>query len=271
MQLLEVRTYSLAVLSLLIAMLTAGALLTICRTTPKTARIPKILRILSAVVITVCCLGIMHLINRPSGVPFSQLTVWLPSLPAYALTIFLFVLTGFLLRSMLEERDLLKKLAYVDKVTGLLNKNGMDNFWNKNKGRERLAVLFLDLNRFKSVNDTLGHHVGDMLLQQVGERLSQFVRKRRLIYRIGGDEFVIVDRGCTLKEAELLAVSILEAITASYTVDGHSLSISGSIGISMNRSSEKIDRERLLREADSAMYTAKQLGKGRYSVYRRTA
>jgi len=271
MQWEEVRSYSLAVLSLLTAMFTAGALLALFKADPRIARIPKRLRILASVLLTVCGLVAMHLLNRPRSVPLSQFSAWLPALLAYALTVILLVLVGSVLSSMLNERSVLKKLAYVDKVTGLLNKNGMDNFWNRNKGRERLSVLFLDLNRFKNVNDTLGHHVGDLLLHEVGVRLSQFVSKRRPIFRIGGDEFVIIARSCGQKEAEQLAVSILEKITATYTIDKHTLSISGSIGISLNRSHEKVDRARLLQEADSAMYTAKHLGKGRYSVYRKTA
>lgn len=267
----EARSYSLAFLSILTALFTAGMLLALFKSSRTKARIPKGLRIPISFLLAVCGLAAMHLLNRPHGAPVFRLTASLPALTAYAMTILLFVLIGSLANSMREERALLEKLAYVDKVTGLQNMNGMDNFWNRNKGRERLAVLFLDLNRFKNVNDTLGHHVGDMLLHEVGVRLSRFVSRKRLIFRVGGDEFVIIARGCSQREAEQLAVGILERLNAPYTVDKHTLSISGSIGISMNRSHEKLDRARLMREADSAMYQAKNLGTSRYCVYRRPA
>ncbi|WP_081390463.1 GGDEF domain-containing protein [Paenibacillus odorifer] len=185
----------------------------------------------------------------------------------YALTIavLMFLLTR--LNLVLAEREQLKELAYKDGLTGLLNKNGMDHFWDRCKVNEQLAVLFMDLNRFKSINDSLGHHVGDLLLQEVGGRLSQFSSKRkRHIFRIGGDEFVIVAKGCNQKEAEQLAVQILEKTTRHYQLGEHNLFVSASIGISISH--DKVDHFRLLHEADTAMYTAKQLGTGRYSVYK---
>ncbi|MEO3943902.1 GGDEF domain-containing protein [Gorillibacterium sp. CAU 1737] len=268
MPLNEVREFSFALLSIVIAILTAGILLAL-RTSRKAKAFPLPLRILSAFLIGLSGLMLMHVLNKPEGIPLFRLSEWLPAFLAYCLVIFLFLLAGFRLNDYREERKSLRQLAYVDNITGLYNKNGLDDLRNKLKGRERIAVLFLDLNRFKSVNDTLGHHIGDLLLQAIGIRLGEFAGRRRMIYRIGGDEFVMVARGYTQRETEELAVRILERITDAYVLDKHTLSISGSIGISINRSHEKVEWDRLLKEADSAMYTAKQLGSGRYSVFRR--
>ncbi|MNI63059.1 Cyclic di-GMP phosphodiesterase Gmr [compost metagenome] len=168
---------------------------------------------------------------------------------------------------MLNEREQLKELAYRDSLTGLFNTNGMNHFWNRCKQGEQLAVLYLDLNRFKSINDQLGHHVGDQLLQAVGGTLKQFSSKgKRHIFRIGGDEFVIIAKRCGSREAEMLALQILEKTTRNYQLEKHDLFVSASIGITMSHG--KLDPQRLLKEADSAMYNAKQLGKGRYAVHK---
>lgn len=185
----------------------------------------------------------------------------------YGLTLVIVLFLFYRLRILQAERDQLKELAYKDALTGLLNKNGMDHFWDHCKENEQLAVLFLDLNRFKVINDSLGHHVGDLLLQAVGGKLSQFSSKgKRHIFRVGGDEFVIVAKHYSQKEAEQLALRILEKTTTQYQLEQHNLFVSASIGITMSHG--KVERSRLLKEADTAMYSAKQLGTGRYTVYK---
>jgi diguanylate cyclase (GGDEF)-like protein len=185
----------------------------------------------------------------------------------YTLTLTLLMLLFSRARQILAEREQLKELAYRDSLTGLFNKNGMNHFWEHCKPNEQLAVLYLDLNRFKSINDKLGHHVGDLLLQAVGGSLQQFSSKnKRHIFRIGGDEFVIIAKRCSRKNAEELALQILENTTRNYPLEQHELFVSASIGITMSQG--RIDPVRLLKEADSAMYDAKQLGRGRYAVHK---
>jgi diguanylate cyclase (GGDEF)-like protein len=210
----------------------------------------------------------MHLFGRStlSGLRQAEGSLFI-SLALYALTLLALLYLFTWGRQLLAEREQLKELAYRDSLTGLLNKNGMDHFWQHCKPNEQLAVLYLDLNRFKSINDNLGHHAGDMLLQAVGSRLRQFSSKgRRHIFRIGGDEFVIIAKRCSSKDAEKLALQILENTTRNYSLERHELFVSASIGITVSHG--RLDPARLLKEADSAMYNAKQLGSGRYAVYK---
>ncbi|GJM71241.1 hypothetical protein HMSSN036_34570 [Paenibacillus macerans] len=129
-----------------------------------------------------------------------------------------------------------------------------------------MAVLFIDLDQFKAINDTLGHNVGDLLVQEVGYRLRQFVRPDRKAFRIGGDEFLFIVKGCEREQAEQLAGEILKSIKQVVRVEGNELYVTGSIGISIGSIRES-DRSVLLKTADTAMYKAKGLGKNQYSVY----
>ncbi|WP_052676008.1 GGDEF domain-containing protein [Paenibacillus sp. IHBB 10380] len=167
---------------------------------------------------------------------------------------------------MFIERAKLKRLAYIDVVTGSINRNGMDRFWNQCSGKGHLAVLFLDLDHFKYINDTFGHQTGDQLLKEVGLRLRQATSHDGQVFRIGGDEFVIIMANANLQKAELLASHILEKFRQPVVIKRQSLTISGSIGISIGQGS-KATRSKLLGEADSAMYHAKRLGKNRYIVF----
>ncbi|HEY9278689.1 MAG TPA: diguanylate cyclase [Eoetvoesiella sp.] len=123
--------------------------------------------------------------------------------------------------------------------------------------RGRLSVLYIDLDKFKQVNDTLGHSVGDLLLQEVAKRLKQCVRESDTVARVGGDEFVVLLQRIPLPEqAELVAEKIRNVLSPPYTIDGHSLSIVPSIGIALYP--EHGDGEQqLLKHADKAMYFAK--------------
>jgi diguanylate cyclase (GGDEF)-like protein/PAS domain S-box-containing protein len=124
----------------------------------------------------------------------------------------------------------------------------------------RIAVLFVDLDRFKQVNDSLGHLVGDQLLKDVAQRLTGVVRQSDTVGRQGGDEFVVVLSDVELPEsADATAAKLLEAIALPYHIGGHSLRVSASIGISIYPD-DADDAETLLSCADSAMYQAKNNG-----------
>lgn len=264
----ETLHFLMNVCSLLIAVSAAYTLLRLLQgLTGRTLRAKAMYAVIMLIIFG-CALWGMHMLAWPadleSSEPVRDLVI---TLSLYSLTIAVLMFLISRLLSMKSERDQLKELAYKDALTGLLNKNGMDHFWDHCKENEQLAVLFLDLNRFKSINDTLGHHVGDLLLEAVGGKLATFAsRGRRHIFRIGGDEFVIVAKRCSQKEAEELAVLILERTARKYQLEQHNLFVSVSIGITVNYG--KADRYRLLKEADTAMYNAKQLGTGRYSVYK---
>ncbi|MDQ6692331.1 MAG: diguanylate cyclase, partial [Candidatus Dormibacteraeota bacterium] len=126
----------------------------------------------------------------------------------------------------------------------------------------RLALLILDLNRFKEVNDTFGHPLGDALLQQVGPRLAEHLRDSDTLARLGGDEFaVVLPAADDQAAAELAAARILEALKEPFLVDGRELRIGGAIGIAMTPE-HGTDAQTVARHADTAMYAAKRTGAG---------
>ncbi|GAB4133978.1 MAG: hypothetical protein Fur0046_05330 [Cyanobacteria bacterium J069] len=129
------------------------------------------------------------------------------------------------------------------------------------------AVLFLDLDRFKLVNDSLGHLVGDQLLVAIAFRLNQIIRPTDLLARLGGDEFVILlDDIENAQEAVQVATRILESLQTPFTLESREVFISTSIGIVLS-SPDYCDGAELLRDADTAMYRAKSQGKSRYEIF----
>ncbi|MGD0831933.1 MAG: EAL domain-containing protein [Terracidiphilus sp.] len=139
---------------------------------------------------------------------------------------------------------------------------------NRTRREESIfALLYIDLDGFKLINDSLGHPVGDGLLIQMATCLRSWIREGDLLARLGGDEFlVILDRLHSKEDATLVAENLLEAISAPFTVRGHDLSIGASIGISVFPG-DSSDAEELLQQADSAMYAAKRDGKNRITHY----
>jgi diguanylate cyclase (GGDEF)-like protein len=159
--------------------------------------------------------------------------------------------------------DVIERLAYVDALTGLPNRTTFHNQLEHSLGRadrcgEKLALLYLDLNNFKDVNDSLGHLQGDELLRVIGRRLQDIVRKSEFAARLGGDEFsIILDVGTSASEAYMFAVRIHEAISDPVELDDRVLRPTVSIGIAVYPD-DAHDSTSLLRAADSAMYSAKR-------------
>lgn len=106
---------------------------------------------------------------------------------------------------------MLEKLAYQDTITGLPNRNEMNRFFRTNAETDKITILFLDLDQFKAINDTLGHNVGDLLVQEVGKRLRQFIRSGQQVFRIG-DEFLVILKQSDPNYAQRLADDILQQI-----------------------------------------------------------
>jgi ammonium transporter, Amt family len=179
-------------------------------------------------------------------------------------------------RDVTERRELHEALthqAFHDSLTGLPNRA---LFFNRvaqavaraERGRSTVAVMLLDLDRFKLINDTLGHHVGDELLVTVAQRLSGVLRASEHLARLGGDEFaVILEDVATGSELELAAVArrMLGALAEPLAVGDLILSPTASIGISVAESGDTPIS--LMRDADSAMYQAKGAGRGRFSFF----
>jgi diguanylate cyclase (GGDEF)-like protein/PAS domain S-box-containing protein len=166
-------------------------------------------------------------------------------------------------RKAAEER--VQYLAYYDALTGLPNRTLLQDRLAKalavaRRQKYKVALLFLDLDRFKNVNDSLGHPVGDLLLQEVAERLRNFAREQDTVARLGGDEFLLVLSGVKdAADAAVAAERLITAMTAEFVVQGHSLSISCSLGISISPE-HGTDAETLIKNADAAMYCAKENG-----------
>ncbi|PYI54082.1 bifunctional diguanylate cyclase/phosphodiesterase [Paenibacillus flagellatus] len=187
----------------------------------------------------------------------------------YGVTVTIFLILMVSWGAIFFDRHVLEKMAYQDAITGLPNRNEMNRFFDTHEGDESLGVLFLDLDQFKAINDTLGHNIGDLLVQEVGNRLRPFNRNDRQAFRIGGDEFLIVVKNCGQEQAEQLAETILQRIKQPYFIEGNELYVTGSIGISIG-SLRGSDRSTLLKTADTAMYKAKGMGKNQYCVYDET-
>ena len=173
-------------------------------------------------------------------------------------------------RKKLEE--LVRLQAFYDPLTNLPNRLLFNERFIletalAKRNRKKLAVLFLDLDHFKSINDTLGHVVGDKLLKDVARRLRACIRESDMVARIGGDEFNILLCDITVPEETAIGVKkILSSFKKPYVIDGHELHVSTSIGISIYPDdSELIDE--LMKNADMAMYHAKESGRNTFQFY----
>lgn len=129
------------------------------------------------------------------------------------------------------------------------------------------ALLFIDLDRFKTINDTLGHHAGDEFLIEVSKRITSCKRSHDLLARLGGDEFVVlVDKYINLKDVEMVAQRIVNSISGSFTIEGKEVFSGASIGIAEITNDYRLADD-VLRDADAAMYQAKSLGRNRYVLF----
>ena len=157
-----------------------------------------------------------------------------------------------------------ERLAQIDSLTGLRNrfalKSSLEQLLELGGGADSASLLWIDLDRFKEVNDTLGHPVGDQLLRIVAERLQGVAREQDCLARFGGDEFVLLVAGANRREAKALADRILALFATPLVVDGAALHVSASIGI-VTVPHAGLDAEILLKYADMALYHAKATGR----------
>jgi len=166
----------------------------------------------------------------------------------------------------------LYKLAHHDILTGLPNRVLLEDRLQQAKAfshrmNSLFAVLFLDLDRFKMINDTLGHSVGDELLRMVAARLKRTLRETDTVARIGGDEFIILLTSVNShSDAELLADKVLKSLTLPFKLHDHELFISTSLGVCMYPDDGE-DTEDMMKKADIAMYYAKSLGRNNVQFY----
>ncbi len=163
-------------------------------------------------------------------------------------------------------------MALHDALTGLPNRvefrRRLDDAVKRAGRGESAAVLYVDLDRFKEVNDTLGHPVGDALLLAVTERLRSLVRDTDTVARLGGDEFAIVQSHVgEASDASGLAERVVDVIGAPYALNGHQVTIGASIGIALISQGVMDEPDALLKRADLALYRAKQQGRGRFCFF----
>jgi len=168
-----------------------------------------------------------------------------------------------------QAEEQLHQLAYYDPLTGLPNRTLFHDrlsqaMGRSNRYRHRIGLLYLDLDRFKDINETLGHAAGDDLLVEVAHRLKGRVRESDTVCRLGGDEFtVILDYISNNDNVRLIAENIIEGLSRPFSLQGREIYANASIGIAVFPDDEKTT-EGLLRKADSAMYLAKDAGRGTY-------
>ena len=176
-------------------------------------------------------------------------------------------------KMLMEQKDILYYQAHHDSLTSLPNRMlfnerleyGLEKAKHK---KTKLALLFIDLDQFKQINDSLGHEIGDRVLTVVAERLKAKIRKKDTLARLGGDEFVIImEEYKKIKDLSSVAEKILEVLIQPIHVEGQTLYISCSIGISLYPKDD-IYADNLLKYADAAMYKAKDEGRNNYQFYR---
>ncbi len=166
----------------------------------------------------------------------------------------------------------IRSLAYYDALTRLPNRILLQDrlaqaLARADRGQDKIALFFLDLDRFKVVNDSLGHSVGDLLLQEVAERLKRQTREQDTVARLGGDEFVIVLSGVKqIKDAAITAERVMNDLSSAFVIQGHSLNVSCSLGISIFPNDGR-DGETLVKHADAAMYCAKENGRNNFQFF----
>ncbi len=172
-------------------------------------------------------------------------------------------------RKQVEEQ--LVQLARYDNVTGLANRTLFREILLRalaktRRNKKTFALMFLDLDHFKDINDTMGHNVGDLLLKSVARRLESRVRDNDLVARMGGDEFAIFLDDCSPDDAAHIAVNILDILSPFHWLDGKEVFITSSIGIAMCPEAGD-DPESICKSADTAMYHAKEMGRNNYQFF----
>jgi diguanylate cyclase (GGDEF)-like protein len=167
--------------------------------------------------------------------------------------------------------DELADVVNYDALTGLANRTYFSNRVAETIERSaatnaKMAIMFLDVDNFKNINDSLGHVLGDQVLIEIGNRLSNSVRQTDLVARMGGDEFMVMLPGVTAKAAETVATNMLASISAPFCIDNNEIIVTPSIGIAIYDNDGR-DFATLYRHADTAMYRAKQDGRNTFRFF----
>jgi diguanylate cyclase (GGDEF)-like protein/PAS domain S-box-containing protein len=171
-----------------------------------------------------------------------------------------------------QMENTIRQMAYYDSLTGLPNRNLLNDrlavaVANASRNNQKVAILFLDLDHFKTINDSLGHEAGDQLLQQVSLRMKEILRKQDTVARMGGDEFIVLIPGLTdAGHTAKLAEKILASMAPAFKIGDNELYIGCSIGISIFPD-DGMEIRTLLKNSDLAMYRAKERGRNTFELY----
>lgn len=187
---------------------------------------------------------------------------------AFAFVILLILINTY--QKVLKNRKEVFYLAYHDTLTNLPNRAEFERYISesiKKKSQQKLIILFIDLDRFKVINDTLGHDIGDEMLIVLGKRIARILGEKNLLARIGGDEFVaIIETKKDMEMIDVLVAEIASVIREPIHIREYSLNTTASIGIA-KYPEDGVDKNTLLKHADSAMYHAKDFGGDTYAFY----
>ncbi len=204
--------------------------------------------------------------NFPAGIRVSRVDDPHSGLPAH----YIWIMADITERKQAEER--MRHIAQHDALTGLPNRLALlmrlgQLLPEARRHEWKVAIMFLDLDRFKIINDTLGHQVGDEMLREVACRLSSVIRQTDFVARLGGDEFVVILPAINSPaDAALVSSKIISALSSPIEAEGHELHTSPSIGISIFPD-DGPDGDSILKHADTAMYHAKASGRNNYQFY----
>lgn len=171
-----------------------------------------------------------------------------------------------------QDKEELIRLAYYDPLTRLANRHVFGErlqfaLENARRGGDSMGLLFLDLDRFQAINDELGHDAGDLLLKAVAARLQSLLAETATLFRLGGDEFTLLQVAVTEEEMEHTAQQILQSLSEPLEVAGKALNISASIGIAISDGHDSASA--IMKNADMALYRAKNTGRGHYQFFHR--
>ena len=280
-------------LSIVIAVLASGVALWIAFRLRRQSRRVRALRAGSAVVMGVAIVGMHYTGMSAASFPFGSvcgaahtgasadwlaLVIIIVTLAVLAIALIISVLdlrmearTALLANSLAAANKELAYLALHDNLTKLSNRVLLEDRLTQairtaDREKRRFALMFMDLDGFKAVNDVYGHHVGDLLLIDVAQRIGARVRQQDTVARVGGDEFVVLAYVDDPEDAGTLADALLEVVREPFMAGGHELRVSTSIGIAIYPGNGDNQHD-LLTNADAAMYHAKGLGRNAYSFF----
>lgn len=280
-------------LSIVIAVLASGVALWIAFRLRRQSRRVRALRAGSAVVMGVAIVGMHYTGMSAAAFPFGSvcgaahtgasaewlaLVIIIVTLAVLAIALIISVLdmrmearTALLANSLAAANKELAYLALHDNLTKLSNRVLLEDRLTQairtaEREKRRFALMFMDLDGFKAVNDVYGHHVGDLLLIDVAQRIGARVRQQDTVARVGGDEFVVLAYVDDPEDAGTLADALLEVVREPFMAGGHELRVSTSIGIAIYPG-DGGNQHDLLTNADAAMYHAKGLGRNAYSFF----